>query len=97
MSDQIRISDTGELESVPTTWDGEPLYSVETVTEQPGLFSVQAFEQMRGQMALEPAPIHCEQPYNLVRCACCRQDFLSHTSWINDPYCSDCMAADDER
>ena len=69
MSDQIRISETGEqcvlcgqpLEEhwvgscpdpiQPRTWDGEPLYSPETVQE--GLFPREAFDQMRGQMAME--------------------------------------------
>lgn len=50
MTDQIRISDSGELETVPTSWDGEPLYSSATVQE--GLFSADAFEQMRGQTAM---------------------------------------------
>ena len=46
-NDQIRISDNGGLEvsSGPLTWDGEPLYSPDTVRER--LFAVEAFEQMQ--------------------------------------------------
>jgi hypothetical protein len=47
---QIRISDSGELEIAPTTWDGEPLYSPATVQE--GLFASDAFEQMPGQTSM---------------------------------------------
>ena len=52
---QLRIYDRGELE--PVTWDGEPLYSPETVRAMTAeqLFDAAAFEQMRGQMALEQA------------------------------------------
>lgn len=50
MNDQIRISDSGELESQPLTWDGEPLFSPETVRE--GLFDRSAFEQLPGQLAM---------------------------------------------
>ena len=50
-SEQIRISDTGELETQPVTWDGEPMFSPDTVRE--GLFSVEPFEQIRGQLAIE--------------------------------------------
>lgn len=50
VSDQIRISDSGELETVPTTWDGEPLYSPSTVAE--GLFRAGAFEQVPGQTSM---------------------------------------------
>lgn len=35
----------------PVTWDGEPLYSPETVAE--GLFDPEAFEQMPGQLAFD--------------------------------------------
>ena len=49
---QSRIADDGTLEFVgPCSWDGEPLYSVQTVQE--GLFESDAFKQMRGQTALE--------------------------------------------
>jgi hypothetical protein len=37
----------------PVTWDGEPVWSPDTIREQPGLFSPEAFEQMPGQLALE--------------------------------------------
>ena len=51
MTDQIRIGDNGELESVPVTWDGEPLYSPTTVQE--GLFASEAFKQMPGQTSMK--------------------------------------------
>ena len=53
MTDQLRISDTGSIESQPLTWDGEPLYSEATVRETPHLFAPEAFEQMKGQRALD--------------------------------------------
>lgn len=75
MSDQIRISDSGELEAVPTTWDGEPMFSPASVAE--GLFSTEAFEQVPGQTA-----------WTLAVCPCCRQDFCADAS---DVYCPRCM------
>jgi hypothetical protein len=48
---QTRIGETGLIEDCPLTWDGEPLYSVETVQE--GLFAGDAFQQMPGQLAIE--------------------------------------------
>lgn len=50
MSVQLRIND---LE--PVTWDGEPLFSPETVREMTAeqLFDATAFEQLPGQLALE--------------------------------------------
>jgi hypothetical protein len=50
MTDQLRISDSGGIESQPVTWDGEPLYCPETVTER--LFDAVAFEQIPGQLAI---------------------------------------------
>ena len=47
MSGQLNI-DGGEGQ--PRTWDGEPLYSPETVQE--GLFAREPFEQMPGQLAM---------------------------------------------
>jgi hypothetical protein len=72
---QIRISDTGELETAPATWDGEPLYSVQTVAE--GLFSPDAFQQMPGQTC-----------WTLAICSCCRQDFYADAG---EPYCPQCL------
>lgn len=49
-----RIADDGSLEfgpQGPLTWDGEPLYCAETVSE--ALFAREAFTQLRGQMAIE--------------------------------------------
>ena len=63
-ADQIRIGDNGELESVPVTWDGEPLYSPTTIQE--GLFASEAFEQMPGQIAMVT-----------TRCHCCREEFYT--------------------
>jgi hypothetical protein len=51
MNRQTRISDTGEIELGPLTWDGEPLWSPSTVAE--GLFDADAFEQLPGQLAIE--------------------------------------------
>lgn len=52
MIDQTRIADDGSIELVgPLTWDGEPLYCPETVKER--LFTLEAFEQMPGQLAIE--------------------------------------------
>jgi hypothetical protein len=53
MNVQLRINDRGELE--PVTWDGEPLYCLETVREMTAaeLFDASAFERLPGQMALE--------------------------------------------
>ena len=53
MTDQLRISDSGTIESQPVTWDGEPLYSPDTVREASRLFDGKAFEQIRGQLAIE--------------------------------------------
>ena len=47
MTDQLDID--GNI--VPLTWDGEPVYSPETVRE--GLFDREAFIQLRGQTAFE--------------------------------------------
>lgn len=53
MSDQLRISDSGEIE----TWDGEPLFSPATVQDATAagvrLFEPSAFEQLRGQLAID--------------------------------------------
>lgn len=51
MTDQLAINENGQIVAQPMTWDGEPLYSPSTIRE--GLFPVEAFEQMRGQTALE--------------------------------------------
>lgn len=49
---QYVMNGRGELElEQPRTWDGEPIYSVETVRE--GLFDPTAFEQLPGQIAFE--------------------------------------------
>ena len=79
MTDQIRISDTGELEidRGPLTWDGEPLYSVDTGQE--GLFSAEPFAQMPGQTN-----------WTLVVCSCCRQDFFTDPD-NRESYCPRCM------
>src|SRR6185503_19194763 len=61
----------------PLTWDGEPLYSPETVRE--GLFSTEPFQQMPGQTN-----------WKLVVCACCRQDFYTYPD-KPEPYCPTCM------
>jgi hypothetical protein len=67
MTDQIRISDTSELETVPLTWDGEPLYSPATVQE--GLFAPDAFEQMPGQIPFDAIPLDDDQVWRLERAA----------------------------
>ena len=51
MPDQLYISDSGDIDEQPMTWDGEPMYSPDTVKER--LFAVEAFEQLRGQTTLE--------------------------------------------
>jgi hypothetical protein len=51
MTDQLYIADSGDIESQPVTWDGEPLYSPATIAE--GLFDPSAFEQMPGQTAID--------------------------------------------
>lgn len=52
MSDlQIRISESGDLESEPLTWDGEPMFSPDTIRE--GLFSLDAFTQLAGQISMD--------------------------------------------
>jgi hypothetical protein len=53
MSDQMRIAQDGSLEPdpQPLTWDGEPMFSPSTIRE--GLFSVNAFEQLPGQLAID--------------------------------------------
>lgn len=78
--DQLNITDTGEIGSQPLTWDGEPLYSQSTVQE--GLFKADAFEQFRGQTAMDTdAPPVIEgacsrcgttgaQVWNAKPCAC---------------------------
>ena len=71
MSEQLDINGGSQ----PLTWDGEPLYSVETVRE--GLFDPEPFQQMPGQTALE-----------LVVCSCCLQDFFTDTG---ENYCPRCM------
>ena len=53
MTDQLRISDDGSIESQPLTWDGEPLYSPTTVRE--GLFDAKPFEQIPGQLSIGEA------------------------------------------
>jgi hypothetical protein len=64
MTDQVRIGDDGSLE-VERTWDGEPLWSVET--QQELLFAGDAFRQMPGQLsveqieAIETAAVYCPQ------------------------------------
>ena len=54
--EQTRIGDDGRIESQPITWDGEPVYSAETVREWAAagmpLFDPAAFEQIPGQMAM---------------------------------------------
>ena len=82
MTEQVRISDTGELETVPTTWDGEPLYSPATVQE--GLFSADAFEQMPGQMAMTTEARRCY----------CPDDCNCHHLWRPN-YCG-CKGHDDD-
>ena len=78
---QVRIGDDGELElAQPVTWDGEPVYCRETVQE--GLFDRSAFEQIRGQMALEapangercycPDDCNCRKPWRANYCGCRR-------------------------
>jgi hypothetical protein len=57
---QIRISDSGQFESQPLTWDGEPLYSRDTIAEGLPLFPVAAFEQIPGQLALD-SPLGVER------------------------------------
>jgi hypothetical protein len=47
---QLRISDSGDIEAQPLTWDGEPLYSPATVRE--GLFDAMPFEQIPGQLSI---------------------------------------------
>ncbi len=42
------------------SWDGEPLFSAATVAE--GLFEVEAFEQIRGQLAIEPGSYASAHP-----------------------------------
>jgi hypothetical protein len=37
----------------PVTWDNEPLYCRETVSESQHLFSPEAFQQMTGQTAMD--------------------------------------------
>ena len=64
----------------PITWDGEPVYCRETIQE--GLFDRSAFEQMRGQMALEapangercycPDDCNCRKPWRANYCGCRR-------------------------
>jgi hypothetical protein len=51
MSSQGQITTDGGIEFGPRTSDGEPMFSPATVQE--GLFSTEAFEQIRGQTALE--------------------------------------------
>ncbi len=52
MTGQLHIDDIGELvDAGPVSWDGVPLFSAATVAE--GLFAVEAFEQIRGQIAFE--------------------------------------------
>ena len=72
MTDQLDINGN----SVPLTWDGEPVYSPETVRE--GLFDREAFIQLRGQTS-----------YILTRCHCCRQDFLADRPM--ESYCAECL------
>jgi hypothetical protein len=50
---QIRIGAGGQLESQPLTWDGEPLYSRDTIAEGLPLFPAVAFEQIPGQLAMD--------------------------------------------
>jgi hypothetical protein len=85
MNDQIRISDTGELEVAPTTWDGEPLYSPHTVQE--GLFASEAFQQMKGQISMDTDEF---DGLTLVYCACCHEDFYTDTD-APSPYCASCL------
>jgi hypothetical protein len=50
---QLIVNTAGELEpdpKGPRSWDGEPLYSPETVQE---LFNADAFRQYKGQTAME--------------------------------------------
>lgn len=60
MTDQTYINPDGSIGAQPLTWDGEPMFSPATVAER--LFAADAFEQMPGQMALEPACKKCGEP-----------------------------------
>jgi hypothetical protein len=51
--EQVRIGDSDQLESQPLTWDGEPLYSPDTIRE--ALFDGKPFEQIRGQLSIDAA------------------------------------------
>ena len=79
MTDQLRISDSGDIEVQPVTSDGQPLWSPDTLREEPHLFSPEAFEQLRGQRG-----------WRLVRCHSCRQDFYTDPQHI-EHYCPTCM------
>lgn len=87
---QTRIADDGSIETVPVTWDGEPLYSVETVEEFSGkLFAPEPFQQMRGQtsLATEAECAHCRDS-RLTNCPMCGRELpvLPHDS-IHCPTC----------
>lgn len=56
---QYIIGEDGQL--IPQTWDGEPLWSPDTVREYPHLFAPEAFEQMPGQIAINSCPINCHR------------------------------------
>ena len=54
MTDQLRISDSGDIEAQPLAWDGEPLYSPDTVRE--ALLDAKPFGQIPGQLSIgEPS------------------------------------------
>ena len=48
-------TETADPACGPVTWDGEPVYSADTVRE--GLFDASAFEQMPGQLAMGADPL----------------------------------------
>lgn len=69
MTDQTFIRDDGTVGSQPTTWDGEPLYSAETVRE--GLFDAEAFAQMPGQLFMCDDPAEGLEPVAIGRMEWC--------------------------
>lgn len=72
--DQLNITDTGEIDSQPITWDGEPLYSQSTVQE--GLFPREPFEQMHGQTAMDT-----DAPDNSAEAVNARRDMFRGFGW----------------
>ena len=92
MTDQLRISDSGDIEVQPLTWDGEPLWSQSTIKETPHLFTPEAFEQIEGQTALEtdaPTCKKCGAPAVFPRyaipdlCAVCERAAWDHIDALN--------------